>query len=599
MTDIKFENQIDIPVQPTTDNNVIRKGDLDNISIIFDSDNKIKGRDPDNNTIIVDSNNKLVSQAFNTIVNSNDSESVVSNKPTSKGFIAKIINVIRNTTARLFTNTDNNKYTEVGISIESSDDPLKSTHLVGIVNADGDRRLHLLRDSILPSSVADLDNDNELATKGDILLTIEGEVAKPRDNVENAFTSQLIGFRITAIDLYTGSMSYAGLGYAVNDIIQVGINEDDHENSDNKIYISKGIFVNVTEVDDTGAVLSGGLVLQDPSKIYNEDVSIYNVTDGGTGSGISVTIDTAPYSNSILADIDPISIHDYAYVLQDETHAGECWRYSYDEGEGVPMDKSKAAQWLQKAADQDNANAQTNLGFMYLNGEGVPMDKSKAAQWYQKAADQGYAIAQNNLGILYKNGEVVPTDKSKAAQWFQKAADQGHAGAQYNLGLMYSNGEGVPMDKSKAAQWYQKAADQGYAIAQNTLGILYNNGDGVPMDKSKAAQWYQKAADQDNADALANLGFMYSNGEGVPTDKSKAAQWYQKAADQGEAYAQNNLGLMYLNGEGVPTDTSRAAQLFQKAADQGVTAGLINLARMYARALALKETKTRPPACSN
>jgi TPR repeat protein len=110
---------------------------------------------------------------------------------------------------------------------------------------------------------------------------------------------------------------------------------------------------------------------------------------------------------------------------------------------------------------------------MYNNGDGVPTDKSKAVQWFQKAADQGYANAQHNLGIMYYNGEGVLTDKSKAAQWYQKAADQGMADAQTKLGEIYYNGEGVPMDKSKAAQWCQKAADQGYAAAQFDLGVMY------------------------------------------------------------------------------------------------------------------------------
>jgi TPR repeat protein len=55
--------------------------------------------------------------------------------------------------------------------------------------------------------------------------------------------------------------------------------------------------------------------------------------------------------------------------------------------------------------------------------------------WYQKAADQGDAKAQSNLGVMYNFGEGVLKDYKQAVYWYQKAADQGYAGAQYDLGL--------------------------------------------------------------------------------------------------------------------------------------------------------------------
>jgi TPR repeat protein len=49
--------------------------------------------------------------------------------------------------------------------------------------------------------------------------------------------------------------------------------------------------------------------------------------------------------------------------------------------------------WYQKAADQGDAKAQSNLGTMYAFGKGVLKDYKQAVYWYQKAADQGYASA--------------------------------------------------------------------------------------------------------------------------------------------------------------------------------------------------------------
>ena len=73
---------------------------------------------------------------------------------------------------------------------------------------------------------------------------------------------------------------------------------------------------------------------------------------------------------------------------------------------------------------------------MYLNGWGVPEDDAEAVKWYRKAAEQGDADAQSNLGGMYANGWGVPEDDGEAVKWYRKAAEQGHASGQYNLGLI-------------------------------------------------------------------------------------------------------------------------------------------------------------------
>ena len=55
-----------------------------------------------------------------------------------------------------------------------------------------------------------------------------------------------------------------------------------------------------------------------------------------------------------------------------------------------------------KAGDHD---AQYNLGIMYAEGQGVPQDYKKAAEWFTRAADQGEALAQTSLGVMYDKGD--------------------------------------------------------------------------------------------------------------------------------------------------------------------------------------------------
>ena len=60
----------------------------------------------------------------------------------------------------------------------------------------------------------------------------------------------------------------------------------------------------------------------------------------------------------------------------------------------------QAAYWYGKAADQNFARAQFNLGVSYENGTGVEKDMSRALSLYRKAAGQGYNPAQKRLAKL-------------------------------------------------------------------------------------------------------------------------------------------------------------------------------------------------------
>jgi uncharacterized protein len=59
---------------------------------------------------------------------------------------------------------------------------------------------------------------------------------------------------------------------------------------------------------------------------------------------------------------------------------------------------------------------------MYVNGQGVEKDYTEAVKWYRKAAEQNYALAQSNLGLMYKNGQGLEKDYVEAYAWLNLAA---------------------------------------------------------------------------------------------------------------------------------------------------------------------------------
>ena len=193
----------------------------------------------------------------------------------------------------------------------------------------------------------------------------------------------------------------------------------------------------------------------------------------------------------------------------------------------------EAAKWVRKAAEQNDAMAQDNLGVFYRDGVGVPKDELTAVGWFRKAAERAYPEAQYNLGVCYRDGQGVPASVAEAVKWFRAAAEQNYAPAQNNLGSCYLQGIGVPKDAKEAVRWWRKAAEQNQVAAQNSLGGGYALGQGVEKDEVKAVEWYRKAAEQNFAGAQFNLGYCYAMGQGVPQDYVEGYKWLLLSAGQG------------------------------------------------------------------
>jgi TPR repeat protein len=102
------------------------------------------------------------------------------------------------------------------------------------------------------------------------------------------------------------------------------------------------------------------------------------------------------------------------------------------DGRGVPQNHTEAVRWLRLAADQGDAEAQSNLGNMYLKGTGIKQSVAEAMRWYRRAADQGLAVAQFNVGFGYVSGQGVLQDYVMAHMWFSLSAGQGSQDAATN-----------------------------------------------------------------------------------------------------------------------------------------------------------------------
>ncbi len=179
---------------------------------------------------------------------------------------------------------------------------------------------------------------------------------------------------------------------------------------------------------------------------------------------------------------------------------------------------------------------------MYQYGEGVPKDIVKAVYWLEKAAKQGDAMAQSDLGALYLKGADIAQDYQKALYWCNLAAKQGEELAQCNLGYMYHHGLGIPADRQRAIYFYSLAAEQGLARAKQNLGYLY----GQDGNYSVAIPLLLEAARQGQVRAQYNLGAAYLNGQGVAQDLAQSLYWFEQAARQGDSDAKEKVALVQM-----------------------------------------------------
>jgi len=254
---------------------------------------------------------------------------------------------------------------------------------------------------------------------------------------------------------------------------------------------------------------------------------------------------------------------------------------------------------LQRRAQLGDAEAQTALGLAYRDGDGVPADDWKAAEWFRKAADQGNPVAQNALGVLYHIGHGVPKDLAQAFQWYKKSAEQKYPPGVFNTAISYYNGDGVPVDMVTAYAWMLYADELGEKAAHDAvirtadelegrategelkLARLLDAGVESPKDEAGAAHWYGIAAEHGNAEAQVRYGLMLKDGRGTTQNPREAFQWLERAAQQKSGSAMFALGYAHQTGTlGQQVDIKKAIRWYEGAATQGHPGAMVNLGLM-------------------
>ena len=117
---------------------------------------------------------------------------------------------------------------------------------------------------------------------------------------------------------------------------------------------------------------------------------------------------------------------------------------------------------LVASASGNLVEAQNELGLFYLSGKLKGADAVAGVAWLTRAAQNGNAQAQSNLATLYERGAAgVPRNLENAGQLYALAANQGHAGATFALARLLSEDGGIKPDLAKAWALATLAAERG------------------------------------------------------------------------------------------------------------------------------------------
>ncbi|MFO0922601.1 MAG: tetratricopeptide repeat protein [Pirellulales bacterium] len=155
---------------------------------------------------------------------------------------------------------------------------------------------------------------------------------------------------------------------------------------------------------------------------------------------------------------------------------------------GEPIDL--LIQDLEQGVAEGDPEAQFELGRTYDEGDGVEIDLTRAAELYRQAADQHHPLAATFLGIAYQSGRGVETDLEKAVPYFDIGIDGEHPLALYCKAECLLNGWGIAEDPSQAVSLLQRGADVGDAICLFRLAECYELGLGVNADLDRALSLY-------------------------------------------------------------------------------------------------------------
>lgn len=172
-----------------------------------------------------------------------------------------------------------------------------------------------------------------------------------------------------------------------------------------------------------------------------------------------------------------------------DAHAASQLGRMYYSGRGVEVDKDKSFYYFNYAAERNNVFSQYFLMYFYFP-EGKYQDYKKGLEYLHKAAEANDTDAQVSLAKMYCHGDYgLKASEEKCYEWFLRAAELGNPEAERVVGEMYTHNFYVDQDPYKSRDWIEKAIGHGDKQAYISMAELYMNGSLGGVDAKKVEEY--------------------------------------------------------------------------------------------------------------
>lgn len=133
----------------------------------------------------------------------------------------------------------------------------------------------------------------------------------------------------------------------------------------------------------------------------------------------------------------------------------------------------EAKEFLERAAEEGNADAKALLGKMYIMGHGVGQDVKKGLDYLEDAAERGSSYAMSELGTLYAEGRHgVEKAADKGIALIRRSMESGKYYGYLAMAKLHAAGESVELSIEKAIEYIKQAGERGYKFAAEEIEKL-------------------------------------------------------------------------------------------------------------------------------
>lgn len=241
-------------------------------------------------------------------------------------------------------------------------------------------------------------------------------------------------------------------------------------------------------------------------------------------------------------------------------------------------------------ADENDAEAQYQIGLCYLNGDGTDKDTQKAETYFRRASELGHAAAAEMLGKGSED-EGQPRLSGMNIADLCLMAEEGNKDAQYEAAKYFLEHD----NKTEAQRYMNMAAQQGHALAcyelaKTMLPIPLHDGcgqDGEQLTYQRAVSMLKNAVDCSCAPAAELLAECYAYGIGMDPDLKQATKYFetavQFAAPEEKAEKMFQMAVRCLKGDHVAKSVGKAFSWLRKAELAGMTDARAKFDEEYAQ----------------